>query len=197
MMANETFRALLVDQKDGYRAEFKDLTRADLPEGDVLVRVTYSTLNYKDGLAVTGKGKIIRNFPLVPGIDLAGVVETSESSDFRPGDRVVITGWGLGEDYWGGYTQVARVKSDWLVRIPDALTDIQAMGIGTAGFTSMQSVIALEQHNVLPVHGEVVVTGATGGVGSIAVAVLAKLGYQVVASTGSTDQHDYLKSLGA
>jgi acrylyl-CoA reductase (NADPH) len=193
-----SFKALLVEKEgDAQTAALKELQPDALPEGDVLVRVAYSSLNYKDGLAVTGKGPIIRKFPLVPGIDLAGTVEESDSPDYKPGDQVVLTGWGIGERYWGGYTQLNRVKSEWLVPLPDGLTLEQAMGIGTAGFTAMLCVLALEAHGCTPASGEVVVTGATGGVGSIAVAILGKLGHTVIASTGSPEAHDYLKSLGA
>ncbi len=193
-----SFTALLVEKEgDKQQASLKELQPDALPEGDVLVRVAYSSLNYKDGLAVTGQGPIIRKFPLVPGIDLAGVVEESASPDYQPGDKVILTGWGIGERYWGGYTQLNRVKSEWLVPLPQGLTLEQAMGIGTAGFTAMLCVLALEAHGCTPDSGDVVVTGAAGGVGSIAVAVLGKLGYTVIASTGRAETHDYLTSLGA
>jgi acrylyl-CoA reductase (NADPH) len=168
-----------------------------LPEGDVLIQVAYSDLNYKDGLAITGRGKVVRKFPMVPGIDLAGTVVESAAPEYKPGDQVVVTGWGLGEVHWGGMAQLARVKSGWLVPLPQGLSLKQAMGIGTAGFTAMQCVLALEEHGMRPSEREVLVTGASGGVGSIAVAALAKLGYHVVASTGKVDEHDYLRSLGA
>jgi len=179
-------------------ATLQELTDDQLPDGDVTVAVRYSSLNYKDGLAVTGKGKIIRSFPMVCGIDLAGTVESSDSPNFQPGDDVVVTGWGLSETSPGGYTQKQRVKSDWLVKRPDALTLEQTMAIGTAGLTAMLCILALEANGLTTsAGGEVLVTGAGGGVGSVAVAVLAKLGYQVAASTGRTETHDFLRSLGA
>jgi acrylyl-CoA reductase (NADPH) len=179
-------------------ATLQELTDDQLPDGDVTVAVTCSSLNYKDGLAVTGKGKIIRSFPMVCGIDLAGTVESSDSASFTPGDDVIVTGWGLSETAPGGYTQKQRVKSDWLVKRPDALTLQQTMAIGTAGLTAMLCIIALENNGLTPsADGEVLVTGAGGGVGSVAVAVLAKLGYQVAASTGRTETHDFLRALGA
>ena len=193
-----SFKALLVEKSDdAQQAAIKTLQAADLPEGDVLIRVAYSSLNYKDGLAVTGSGPVIRKFPLIPGIDLAGTVEEADSPEYKPGDKVILTGWGIGERHWGGYTQLARVKSKWLVPLPEGLTLQQAMGIGTAGFTAMLCVLALEEHGCTPDSGDVVVTGATGGVGSIAVAILSKLGYRVAASTGSAAAHGYLKNLGA
>ena len=168
------------------------------PPGDVLVRVHYSDLNYKDGLAVTGRPGVIRKYPMVPGVDLAGVVEESSSPDWKPGDEVVVTGFGLSETAWGGYAELARVNADWLVGLPKGLTLKQSMAIGTAGFTAMQCVVALEQHGLVPDSSrEVLVTGAAGGVGSIAVAILAKLGYRVAASTGRAELGDYLRSLGA
>lgn len=197
-MTRQSFKALVVEQQaDGVRPVLRNLTIDDLPAGDVLVSVAYSSLNYKDALAVTNKGRIIRNFPFVPGIDFAGVVEESQSSAFKPGDRVVLTGWGVGERYWGGYAQKARVKADWLVPLPEGLDARAAMGIGTAGFTAMLCVMALEDHGLRPGGREVLVTGAAGGVGSVAVAVLARLGYNVVASTGRSEMHSYLKDLGA
>ena len=193
-----TFKAVYATQQDGKtRVSLEQLDRANLPSGDVLVRVLYSDLNYKDGLAVTGRPGVIRKFPMIPGIDLAGVVEESSSPAWKPGDEVVITGFGLSETAWGGYAEFARVDANWLVRLPQGLTLKQAMAIGTAGFTAMQCVVALERHGVLPGEREVLVTGAAGGVGSIAVAVLAKLGYRVVASTGRAELSDYLRSLGA
>jgi len=193
------FDALVLTQHaDGtVQAAIQQLTPADLPAGDVLVQVSYSGLNYKDGLAVTNTGKIVRSFPMVPGIDFAGTVIESQSPTYAVGDAVVLTGWGVGERHWGGYAGMARVSADWLVPLPAGLTPKQAMGIGTAGFTAMLSVLALEEHGVTPDAGEVVVTGAAGGVGSIAVALLAQLGYRVVASTGRTEQHAYLHELGA
>jgi len=193
-----TFKAVYATQQDGKtHVSLEQLDRASLPAGDVLVRVHYSDLNYKDGLAVTGRPGVIRKFPMIAGIDLAGVVEESASPAWKAGDEVVITGFGLSETAWGGYAELARVDTNWLVRLPPGLTLKQAMAIGTAGFTAMQCVVALERHGVLPGAGEVLVTGAAGGVGSIAVAVLAKLGYRVVASTGRAELGDYLRSLGA
>jgi acrylyl-CoA reductase (NADPH) len=194
-----SFKALLVDQQDGATtANVRELTREDLPDnGDVLVAVAYSTLNYKDGLAVTGKAKVLRSFPMVPGIDLAGTVVGSASPNFQNGDEVILTGFETGERYWGGYTQLNSVRSETLVRLPVGLTQKEAMIIGTAGLTAMLSVMALEERGLSPGGGEVVVTGASGGVGSMAVAILAQLGYDVVASTGKPNAHTYLKSLGA
>lgn len=197
-MSEETFKALVLRQEDTKTVHgIEDVTKDSLPDGDVLIAVVYSSLNYKDGLAITGKGKIVRRFPMVPGVDLAGTVEASESPDYEPGDRVIATGWGIGEGHWGGYAQKARLKSKWLTRLPDGLTPEQAMAIGTAGLTAMLCVIALEGHGLQPDAGPVLVTGAAGGVGSVAVTVLARLGYQVTASTGRTETHDYLRSLGA
>ena len=179
-------------------ASLQELTEDNLPDGDVTVAVQWSSLNYKDGLAVTGKGKIIRNYPMVCGIDLAGTVEASDSSSWQVGDEVVVTGWGLSETAPGGFTQRQRVRSEWLVRRPDGLSLQQTMAVGTAGLTAMLCVIALEKAGVSPEgDGEVLVTGAGGGVGSVAVAVLAKLGFSVAASTGRTETHDFLRSLGA
>lgn len=178
-------------------AQLVELTDADLPEGDVTVDVAYSSLNYKDGLAVTGKGRIARSLPMVCGIDLAGRVTESASPDWKPGDEVVLTGWGLSESHPGGYTTRQRVRSDWLVAKPNGLALSQTMAIGTAGFTAMLSVLALEDAGVRPWSGPLLVTGAGGGVGSVAVAVLAKLGYEVEASTGRAETHGYLRSLGA
>jgi acrylyl-CoA reductase (NADPH) len=193
-----TFKAVYATQQDGKtQVSIQQLDRDSLPAGDVLVRVRYSDLNYKDGLAVTGRPGVIRKFPMIPGIDLAGVVEESAAADWKPGDEVVITGFGLSETVWGGYAELARVDANWLVRLPQGLTLKQAMAIGTAGFTAMQCVVALERHGVAPGGREVLVTGAAGGVGSVAVAVLAKLGYKVVASTGRAELGDYLRSLGA
>src|SRR6266404_152514 len=197
-MAEETFKALVVEQNaEGVQANFRNLTTDDLPEGEVLVSVAYSSLNYKDALAVTNRGKIVRRFPMVPGIDFSGVVAESMSSSFQPGDPVVLTGWGVGEEHWGGFAQLARVKSEWLLPLPQGLTLKRAMQIGTAGLTAMFCVMALEEHGVRPDKGEIIVTGATGGVGCVAVMLLAKLGYKVVASTGKADAHEFLKSLGA
>ncbi len=190
-----TFQALYLDGKEP--AAFRELTTSDLQDGDVLVSVEYSSLNYKDGLAVTGKGKVIRKFPMIPGIDLAGTVVESASPDYKPGDKVVAVGQGLGETRWGGYAQMQRVTSDALNHIPAPLDTRHAMAIGTAGFTAMLSVLALEKMNVRPGDREVIVTGATGGVGSVAVILLDQLGYKVAASTGRPENHDYLRSLGA
>lgn len=193
-----TFKAVLAIQDGGkFHASLQQLDRESLPPGEVTIRVKYSGLNYKDGLAVTGKPGVIRKFPMVPGIDLAGVVEESSSSEWKAGDEVVATGFGLSETLWGGYAELARLDARLLVPVPKGLTLKQAMAIGTAGFTAMQCVIALEQHAVKPDTGDVLVTGAAGGVGSIAVAILAKLGYRVFASTGRAQLGDYLRSLGA
>ena len=193
------FNALMLDKAGGaLTAEVRSIDQDDLPPGAVLVAVVYSSLNYKDALAVTGTGKIIRGaYPFVPGIDLVGRVEASEASAFSVGDLVILTGGGLGERTWGGYSQQQRISTEWLTRLPEAMTPLRAMEMGTAGFTAMLAVMALEEHDITPDGGEVVVTGASGGVGSIAVAVLAKRGYTVVASTGSEDAHGYLRDLGA
>ena len=195
----DTFKALVATETDGKASvAFKDLTLGDLPPGDVVVRVAYSGLNYKDGLVLNGnKGKVVRKFPMVPGIDLAGTVEESASPLYRKGDVVAATGWGLSETEWGGYTQKARLKAEWLVPLPPGIDVKRAMAIGTAGFTAMLAVMALEDARVKPGKLPVLVTGAAGGVGSVAVALLAKLGYSVTAATGRADQHDYLKGLGA
>jgi len=192
------FRALLVNQADGkFDASIQQLQPEALPPGELLIRVEYSSLNYKDGLAVTGKPGVIRKYPMVPGVDLAGTVEESSSADFKPGDQVVATGCGTSETMWGGYSQYARLDARNLVPLPAGFTPQQAMGIGTAGFTAMQSVMALEEHGVKPGGREVVVTGAAGGVGSVAIAILGKLGYKAVASSGRAELHDYLRGLGA
>jgi acrylyl-CoA reductase (NADPH) len=192
------FKGILITQTDTTReAKVADIDEAQLPEGDVTVRVAYSTLNYKDGLALTGKAPIVRKYPMVPGIDFAGTVEASSHPEWKPGDQVVLNGWGVGEGHWGGLAQRARVRGDWLVPLPAAFSPKQAMSIGTAGYTAMLCVLALEKHGIEPADGEILVTGAGGGVGSVAVAVLAQLGYTVVASTGRTQEADYLKSLGA
>lgn len=193
-----TFTALVLDERDGQvSAEFKTLERAALPAGDVLISVAYSSLNYKDGLAVLGKNKVVRSYPMVPGIDLAGTVVESSSPRYAPGDRVLVTGWGVGERHWGGYAQMARVKSEWLVPAPESLSLDEAMGIGTAGITAMLCLMALEERGLAPGDREIVVTGAGGGVGGMAVALLAHNGYRVVASTGRADAHEYLTALGA
>ncbi|HEY7834758.1 MAG TPA: MDR family oxidoreductase [Ktedonobacterales bacterium] len=194
----DTFKALLVEQRDGaVSAAIADVERAALPEGDVLVQVAYSGLNYKDGLAITGRNKVVRSYPMVPGIDFSGTVAESQSPRYQPGDRVLLTGWGVGERHWGGMAQLARVKSEWLVPVPRRFDLKEAMAIGTAGFTAMLAVLALEEHGMKPDGREVVVTGAGGAVGGLAVALLAALGYTVVAETGRAELHDYLKSLGA
>lgn len=192
------FKAILINKDDqGYRAELTEIDDSALPEGNVTVRVAASTLNYKDALALTGKSPVVRKFPLVPGIDFAGTVEASSHADVKVGDAVVLNGWGVGESHSGGLAQKARVNGDWLVPLPAAFTPAQAMAIGTAGYTAMLCVLALERHGVQPAHGEIVVTGAAGGVGGVAVALLAQLGYRVVAVTGRTQEADYLKQLGA
>ncbi|PYT14489.1 MAG: oxidoreductase [Acidobacteria bacterium] len=193
-----TFKALLATQEEGkFAASIQQIPRDSLPSGGVLVRVVYSSLNYKDGLAVMGKPGVIRKYPMVPGVDFAGIVEESDSAAFRPGDKVVVTGSGTSEVFWGGYAQFARLNAEYIVPLPPGLTLVQAMGVGTAGFTAMQSVMALEDHGLKPGGREVLVTGATGGVGSVAVAILARLGYKVVASTGRAELQGYLRSLGA
>lgn len=192
------FKAYVIRKgESGQSAGWEDLDDGELMEGDVTIRVSHSTLNYKDGLAVTGKAPIVRSYPMIPGIDLAGTVEASASPDFKEGDSVLVTGCGLGELHFGGYAEKARVKSEWVVKTPKAFSAADVMAIGTAGFTAMLCVMALEDHNITPDRGPVLVTGATGGVGSVAVAVLAKLGFQVAASTGKASEADYLKSLGA
>jgi acrylyl-CoA reductase (NADPH) len=195
----ETFRALRAHKTDGgQEVRLEELTLADLMDGDVVVRVEHSTLNFKDGLALTGRSPIIRAWPLIPGIDFAGVVESSSSPEFEAGDRVVLNGFGVGESHHGGYAQMARVKSEWLVKLPDKISTAQAMAIGTAGYTAMLSVLALERLGVAPDKGEVLVTGAAGGVGSVAIALLAKLGYRVVASSRRKGSEGaYLTGLGA
>jgi len=195
---SDTFRALVVDRTDdGQTVEMRRVGGDFLMDGDVDVAVSHSTVNYKDGLAITGRAPIIRTFPLIPGIDFAGTVTASRGGDFATGDRVILTGWGVGESHHGGYAERARVKSGWLVPMPEGMTPGRAMAIGTAGFTAMLCVMALEEQGVLPQSGEVLVTGATGGVGSVAVALLAGRGYRVVASTGKADEAGYLKELGA
>ena len=195
----EAFRALVLDQNEnGVSAEFRDLTTDDLPEGEVLVRVKWSTLNYKDGMVLNGLGRLVRNYPHVPGIDFSGEVVSSSDDRYKPGDDVLLTGWRVGDSHWGGYGQLARVKSDWLVPLPDGLDASQAMAIGTAGFTAMLAVMALEEQGVSKDQdGEVLVTGAAGGVGSVAVSILSSLGYRVAASTGREETHAYLRDLGA
>jgi len=192
------FKGIVIDKDEaGYRAALKEIADDQLPEGDVTVRVSYSTLNYKDGLAITGKGPVVRKFPMVPGIDLVGTVEASSNPHYRVGDAVVLNGWGVGETHWGGLATKARLRGEWLVPLPAAFTPSQAMAIGTAGYTAMLCVMALEKHGVTPDQGEIVVTGAAGGVGSVAVAVLAKLGYTVVAVSGRPQEQEFLLGLGA
>ena len=192
------FNGIIIEKDDeGYRSFLTELDEGQLPEGDVTVRVDYSTLNYKDALAITGNGPVVRRFPMVPGIDLAGTVERSEHPDYQPGDAVILNGWGAGETRWGGLAQKARLNGDWLVPLPEQFTPQQAMAIGTAGYTAMLCVLALEQHGVSPADGEILVTGATGGVGSVATAVLSRLGFTVVAVSGKPEENEYLKNLGA
>lgn len=192
------FKALVLDQVDDQTVSaIKQLEVADLPDEEVLIDVAYSSLNYKDGLAVTGTGKIVRNFPMVPGIDLAGTVAQSANEHFQPGDEVILTGWSIGERYWGGYSQKARAKPDWLVPMPNGLDARKAMIIGTAGLTAMLCVLTLEEAGVTPDSGKVLVTGAAGGVGSVATLLLSQLGYQVTVVSGRPETHDYLFSLGA
>lgn len=192
------FQAILIEKDEqGYRATLTTLDDSALPPGDVTVRVAASTLNYKDGLAITGRSPVVRSFPLVPGIDLAGTVEVSTHPAWQAGDQVILNGWGVGETHSGGLAQRARLRGDWLVPLPAAFTPEQAMAIGTAGYTAMLCVLALERHGVTPEKGDIVVTGAAGGVGSVAVTLLAKLGYTVVAVTGRASEAPYLKELGA
>lgn len=194
-----SFSALRIDRSEanGYQCQREQLDESALPEGDVTVRVAYSTLNYKDGLAITGRSPVVRRFPMVPGIDLVGTVETSCHPGWTAGDAVILNGWGVGETHWGGLAQKARLKGDWLVALPTAFSPAQAMAIGTAGYTAMLSVLALERQGIQPGQGPVVVTGAAGGVGSVAVALLARLGYLVTAVTGRPAEADYLRQLGA
>lgn len=192
------FNAILIEQNEaGCRSFLTQLDEGRLPDGDVTVRVSHSTLNYKDALAITGKGPVVRKYPMVPGIDLAGTVEHSTHPDYQGGDAVILNGWGVGETHWGGLAQKARLNGDWLVPLPGQFTPQQAMAIGTAGYTAMLCVLALERHGVTPAHGEILVTGAAGGVGSVATAILARLGYTVVAVSGRPAETEYLKSLGA
>lgn len=192
------FNAILVDKDEGgYVASLASLDDARLPEGDVTVRIAYSTVNYKDGLLMTGRIPLISHFPMVPGIDFAGTVESSDHPDWKPGDKVLLNGYGLGERHWGGLAQRARVRGGWLVPLPDAFTPRQAMAIGTAGYAAMLCVMTLERHGIAPGDGDILVTGASGGVGSIAIALLSGLGYRVVASTGRPQEAEYLKALGA
>lgn len=192
------FQGLLIDQDDsGRRVDIQDIDDSRLPDGDVTVEVSWSTLNYKDALAITGSSPVVRSFPMVPGIDFAGTVVDSDHPAWAPGDQVVLNGWGVGEKHWGGLAQTARVRGDWLIRLPEGFSPYQAMAIGTAGYTAMLCVMALEKHGLTPGDGEVLVTGANGGVGSTAIALLAQRGYTVVASTGRVAESDHLRSLGA
>ena len=193
-----TFKAIRIDKADkATAAALTQFDEAELMEGDVTVRVEWSALNYKDGLALTGKAPVVRRFPMIAGVDLAGTVEQSSHPQWKAGDKVICTGWGMGETHLGAYAEKARVKGDWLVRLPNGMSTRDAMAIGTAGFTAMLSVLALEKHGLAPNHGPVVVTGAAGGVGSVATAVLSKLGFHVIASTGRLSEADYLRGLGA
>ncbi len=192
------FRALVLREADRkVSAAIETLSQSALPDGDVLVRVSHSTVNYKDGMVINGIGRLVRDYPHIPGIDFSGTVEASDNPDFKPGDRVVLTGWRVGEVHWGGHAEFARVKGDWLVPLPEGLSEEAAMAVGTAGFTAMLAIRALEAHGARPDGGEILVTGASGGVGSVATAILAKLGYSVAASTGRPAQADYLRALGA
>lgn len=193
-----TFKAVRIEKADkGTTVALAQFDEAELMDGDVTVRVEWSTVNYKDGLAVTGKAPVVRRFPMIAGIDFAGTVETSTNPNWKPGDKVIGNGWGMGETHLGAYAEKVRVKGDWLVRLPDGMTTRDAMAVGTAGYTAMLSVLALEKHGLKPADGPIVVTGAAGGVGSVAIAVLSKLGYHVIASTGRTSEEGYLKGLGA
>jgi len=200
-MTDETqFTALVLEEDEDRKvsSSIQTLPNDRLPDGDVTVGVEYSTLNYKDGMIVQGLGRLVRDYPHVPGIDFAGTVEASDSPDYKPGDKVLLNGWRVGEIHWGGFSTRARVKGDWLVPVPDGLSTEQCMAIGTAGYTAMLAIMALEDHGLTPDNeGEVLVTGAAGGVGSVATSILANLGYRVAASTGRKESHDYLKDLGA
>ncbi|MCB2031097.1 MAG: acryloyl-CoA reductase, partial [Rhodoferax sp.] len=191
------FSAIYLTRTDDFAAQLTELDEAQLPQGDVTVRVEYSTLNYKDGLAITNRSPVVRHWPMVAGVDGAGTVIASSHPAWKAGDRFVHNGWGVGETHWGCLAEKARLKGDWLVRLPDAFTARQAMAIGTAGYTAMLCVLALEDHGIAPASGEILVTGATGGVGSVAVALLGRLGYTVVAATGKASEEAYLKQLGA
>jgi acrylyl-CoA reductase (NADPH) len=193
-----TFKAIVIEKSDsGQTVSLSDFDEAKLMEGDVTVGIEWSTVNYKDGLAITGKAPVVRRWPMIAGVDLAGTVESSAHPDWKVGDKVILNGWGLGETHLGAYAQKARVKGDWLVRLPSSMSTRDAMAIGTAGYTAMLAVIALERHGLKPESGPLVVTGAAGGVGSVAVAILAKRGFQITASTGRPEEADYLKRLGA
>lgn len=192
------FKAILIDKNASiYNARLADMSEDQLPEGDVTVRVSYSTLNFKDGLAITGNSPVVRKFPMVPGIDFAGIVEESTHPRYKAGDRVLLNGWGVGESHWGGLAQKASVQGDWLIPLPSGLDEHQAMAIGTAGYTAMLCLMALERHGTTPDKGDILVTGANGGVGSFAVSLLARNGYSVIAATGRPEESEYLKKLGA
>jgi len=192
------FKCLLIDKdENGYRTALTEVSNDSLIEGNVLVKVLYSTLNYKDALAITGKAPVIRRFPMIPGIDFSGIVEQSDSDEFKVGDKVLLNGFGVGEKHMGGLSQKAKVNSEWLIPLPEAISPLQAMSIGTAGYTAMLCILALEKNGITPQSGKILVTGATGGVGSFAVKLLSLMGYTVVASTGSSEQYDYLTNLGA
>ncbi|MGS0943402.1 MDR family oxidoreductase [Pseudomonas sp.] len=192
------FKAILIDKNAStYNARLADMSEDQLPEGDVTVRVSYSTLNFKDGLAITGNSPVVRKFPMVPGIDFAGTVEESTHPRYKAGDRVLLNGWGVGESHWGGLAQKASVQGDWLIPLPSGLDEHQAMAIGTAGYTAMLCLMALERHGITPDKGDILVTGANGGVGSFAVSLLARNGYSVIAATGRPEESEYLKKLGA
>ena len=195
----DTFKAILISRDEDKKQSDNVETLAvdDLMEGDVVVNVEASTVNYKDGLAITGKSPVVRHWPMIPGIDLAGTVESSDHPDWKPGDKVILNGWGTGETHYGAYAGKSRVKGDWLIARPEGISALDAMAVGTAGYTAMLSVMALERHGITPDRGPVAVTGASGGVGSVAIALLAKLGYHVIASTGRASEEDYLKGLGA
>ena len=192
------FKAIVIEKADkGQTVSLTEFDEANFMDGDVTVRVHWSTINYKDGLAVTGKAPVVRRFPMIPGIDFAGEVEASSHSDWKPGDKVILNGWGTGETHLGALAQKSRVKGQWLVRLPQGMSERDAMAIGTAGYTAMLAVMALERHGLTPAGGPILVTGAAGGVGSVAVALLAKLGFPVIASTGRPEEESYLKALGA
>lgn len=194
---SNSIKAIVIKKDENYTAELSEIQQSDLPEQNVQLDVLYSTLNYKDGLAITGKGPVVRSFPMVPGIDLVGTVTTTSSDEFKAGDNVILNGFGVGEKHWGGLAQKASLSSDWLIPLPSAISPKQAMQIGTAGYTAMLSVIALEKQGITPSDGEILVTGANGGVGSFAIYLLNQLGYSVTAATGRMEQSDYLKELGA
>ncbi len=191
------FKAIRIVKEPAYAASYSEFDDSELMDGDVTVRISHSTVNYKDGLAITGKSPVVRRFPMIPGVDFAGVVDSSQNPEFKPGDAVVLNGWGLGETHLGAYAQKARVKGDWLVPLPKEFSPAQAMAIGTAGYTAMLAVLALEKHGLTPDRGPALVTGAAGGVGSVAVTLLAKAGWHVIASTGRPEEAEFLKNLGA